>query len=377
MHAVSIPRAPRAVGLILVAYTPLVAYLFRAAQRTGDGAAYVLQAAGGDALDRPVHAGWLLPLSAWVRSADLLGLDPSAAANAASAVAMALGLWLLWWLGRDVARQEGLAGAETWALLAPACAMCSATLWDAALFCEIYGPLGVSVLASVALARSGRALGAACAFTLAVAIHPGALALVPGLLLLGWSGTPRDMGLATMSAVLVLTWLVLLGPDGWLGDRGITAALFDRSPWQSLQEGWRLIARDLGVSALPLLLGAAVVASRGDEGRRWLLGALLCVLGAALGLDRTSDNPGQLPGLLLLCVLAPLAARAVPERRRGPLGAALALLMVLGVAEATTRHDVVARQAARAQATRAAACDSPPPSAWREQSLRALACSEH
>lgn len=376
MQAVSIPRAPRAVGLILAAYTPLVAYLFRSVERTGDGAAYVLQAAGGDALDRPVHAGWLVPLSAWVRGADLLGVHPAAAANAAGALVMGLGLCLLWWLGRDVARQEGVPAPERWALLAPGCALGSATVWDAALFCEIYGPLSVCVLASVALARSARPVGAACAFALAVAVHPGALALVPGLLLLGWSGLPRDLILALLSSVLVLTWLLLLGTDGWLGDRGIAAAVLDRSPWQSLQGAWRLLARDLGLTALPLLLGAAAVAARPDEGRRWLLGTLLCVLGASVGLDRTSDNPGQLPALLLLCVVAPLAARAVPTLHRRTLGVGLALLVGLGVAEATSIHDRVARRAERELAALAADCDSPPPPTWREQTLRDLACAE-
>lgn len=373
MLAVSMPRAPHAVGLILALYTPLVAYLFRAVQRTGDGAAYVLQAADGDALDRSVHAGWLVPLSAWVRLGEIAGLDPSAAANLASAGVMALGLALLWWLGRDVARQEGVPGADAWALLAPAVAAGSATVWDAALFCEIYGPLAVAVLATVALGRSGRPVGAACAFTLAVAIHPGALALAPGLLVLLWSGTPRDVVFAGLGSVLVLGWLLLLGDDGWYGPRGITAATLDRSPWQSLQAAWRLLARDLGLTALPLLLGAAVVV-RADEGRRWVIGMLLCVLGAAIGLDRTSDNPGQLPALLLVCVLAPLAARAVARRHLRALAIGLLLLATLGVAEATTRHDRVARRAMRALEAHAAACAEPAPGSFRDQTLRTLAC---
>lgn len=373
MHAVSIPRAPYAAGLILALYTPLAAYLFRAVQRTGDGAAYVLQASGGDVLDRPVHAGWLVPLSAWVRAAEMLGIDASAAANAASALVMAAGLMTLWWLARDVARQEGVEHAGAWALLAPATALGSATLWDAALFCEVYGPLAVAVLASVALARTGRSVGAACAFTVAVAIHPGALALAPGLLFLGWTGTPRDLVLGNLSALLVLGWLLLLGDDGWFGPRGIAAATLDRSPWQSLQAAWRLLARDLGLTALPVLLGAAAVATRADEGRRWLIGSLLCVAGACVGLDRTSDNPGHLPSLLLVSVLAPLAARiVVPARRRG-LALALVLLAGLGIAEGTTRHDRVARRAVTEMASQAAACGEPS-GTWREQQLRKLAC---
>ena len=120
MHAVSIPHAPRAAALILATYTPLAVYLFRALERTGDGAAYVLQAAGGDVLDRSVHAGWLLPLSVWVRGGAIIAAPPALAANVASAVALGLGLWLLWWLGRDVAAQEGIERPDVWGLLAPA-----------------------------------------------------------------------------------------------------------------------------------------------------------------------------------------------------------------------------------------------------------------
>ena len=104
--------------LVLAVYTPLALYLFRATQHTGDGAAYTLQAADGAALDRAVHGGWLVPLSAWTRILEMLGVDPSAATNAASLLVLGAGLVALRALGSELASTLG--GRQLDGMLAPA-----------------------------------------------------------------------------------------------------------------------------------------------------------------------------------------------------------------------------------------------------------------
>jgi len=361
--------------LILGVYTPLAAYLFRAAQHTGDGAAYTLQATGGPALDRAVHAGWLVPLSGWTRA--LHGaLEPSAATNLASALAMGGALLLLAVLGRDLARDAGGRGAD--GLIAPAVALCSVGIWDAALFCEVYGPLSLLTLAGVLALRRGRPVAAGCLLFLAAATHPGALALFPAALVLG-ARARGDAGLALGVALgLVAAWVGVLGAEPWLGPRGLLAPGADVHPWGALQRAWRLLSRDLGISSLPLLVGALLAWTRRTPPEaRWLLGCGLALLGTALGLDRFSDNPATLPLLLLCCplaALAPSALRHLPPRAARAGAALLAIIVVLGIAEATSQHDAVARAAVRAQQDHARACAQPDPAAWRDRMLRELAC---
>lgn len=370
--------------LVLAVYTPLAAYLFRATQHTGDGAAYTLQAAGGAALDRAVHGGWLVPLSGWTRALEWLGVAPSAATNLLSLIAMGGALAGIAVLGAELAAGRG----RRWdGLLAPATAMGAVVVWDAATFCEIYGPLAAFCVGAVLAGRRGRWPAAAAWLFLALATHPGALALLPGLLVLG-SRAPdgsqpaqpqwAQVGLAGAGALaLAALWVLLLGPDAWLGPRGILAPGADVGPWQALQRAWRLLARDLGITALPLLIGA-VAAWSGDDAprRRWLLGVGLLLGGTVVGLDRFSDNPAGLPLFLLACplaALAPSAVRTLPSRARRASVVLLGAILVLGVAEATTRQDAVARRAVREQALRAEQC-AQPPEAWAERMLLALAC---
>lgn len=364
--------------LVLAVYTPLAAYLFRATQHTGDGAAYTLQAAAGPVLDRAVHGGWLVPLAAWTRILGRLGVDPSGATNALGAVAMGAALVGVALLGAEVARDGG--GRRLDGLLAPATALGAMVVWDAATFCEIYGPLTAFCVGAVWSCRRGRWIAGAAWLFLALATHPGTLALLPGLLLLGSRGGDRTAGRALVGAVaLAALQVLLLGPDAWLGPRGIFAPGADVGPWRALQRAWRLLARDLGVTALPLLIGAVLAWAGSGLRRRWLAGAALLLLGTVVGLDRFSDNPAALPLFLLTCplaALAPSAVRSLPAQTRRPAVLLLGAVLVLGVAEATTRQDAVARRAVREQALRAEQCDEPPPPAWAERVLRELACHE-
>jgi hypothetical protein len=265
-------------------------------------------------------------------------------------------------------------------------ALCSAAVWDGAVFCEIYAPLAALCVGAVLALRTGRSVAAAALLFLALATHPGALALLPGLFVLGTppgrvAGSVRA---GALTAAIALGWVALLGPGAWLGPRGVLAAGADVTPWTALQRAYRVLARDLGVASLPLLVGAlAVWSRRSAAGLRWLGGCTLLLAGTVLGLDRFSDNPAALPLLLLCCPLAaaaPSALRALPSRAaRGAL-ALTATVLVLGVAEATTRQDAVVRAATRARDEARRSCEGagPPPESsprWRERMLLELACA--
>jgi hypothetical protein len=373
------------------AYAALAGYLFRGVQYTGDGATYVLQAMDGSAWDRSLHVGYLASLKSWVWAAGHLGLDASTAANLLAASWCAVALLLVTILAAGLlADLPGAASQPRWYRFAPCAApltvLAAAASWDAALFAEVYGPLATAVLATALALRRGRDRTASLFLLLAALIHPGAWALVPGLLIA--TGRRADRRTARLLGMALLPWLgclVLLAPEWWSGGRGLLALPgFERSPWQSLQAAWRLLSRDLGVGAAPVLLAAVLVTARADcrKARSWLLGVLVMGLGAALGLDRYPDNCGQLPALWMIACLSPLAVGWLPvlgETRAQRFAAlAWAVLLALCIADATSRHDALARRAERANTARAQGCAPSEPDAesWREQQLRRLACSE-
>ncbi len=375
---------------LLVGYALLAAYLFRAVQHSGDGAAYVLQAIDGSPWERSLHVGYLAPLHGWVWAAGQLGLGPSAAANLLSVLCAASALALVTALSTTLlGKLPAGSGPVPWRPFAPLAAgltlLASAQSWDAALFAEVYGPLATSVLGAALALQRGRDRTAAALILWAALIHPGAWALVPGLAVAtGLKADRRTARLAGLSIVPWLACMAVLAPEWWSGGRGLLALpTFERSPWQSLQTAWRLLSRDLGIAAAPVLLAAVLVVTSENAraGRRWLLGVLLMAAGAALLLDRYPDNCGQLPALWMAACLAPLAVGwlvALPHPRAQRL-AALAWLLILGlcVADATSRHDAVARKADRATLARTEQCPATSePASWREQQLRRLACAE-
>ncbi len=337
-HARGILRAP---GPWLVAlWLVLCAYLQHPVERSGDGAAYVLQALDGPWQDRAVHVGALLPLRFWLRA--LPGLSPITAAHGLTV------LWLGAALPLSIAVGARLAPRARVARAFPALTLLvSATFWDAALFTEVYGPLATLVLAGVWIApRSAIAAGLFWAW--AALVHPGAWALVPAAVLLADLDRKQAL-LALGTAVLLFAASVgLLWPSWWGGGRGLAGLpARDVSVLQAIQRSVRLITRDLGLGAAPLLAGL-VLASRRD--RRPGLVVLLALVGTALGLDWYRDNAGPLP---LLVLLAPFAAHAggwmqnTAASLRRPLAAAALAVFAVGLAEATSRHDAVARSAER------------------------------
>ncbi len=344
----------------------LAAYLFRPVEQDGDGAAYTLQACCGAMLDRPTHLGWLLPLSVTTRTGLQLGLTPAAWTNLASLAAAAAILGIL----RAEARDDGAGPWSSW--LPGLVWLGSATVWDAALFAEVYAPLSLAVLLCWRGAIRERPW-AGWALAWAVSIHPGALALVPAMGVL--APKRRRIGLVLLP---VLTAAILVCVPGWLrGGRGLLdLPSFDRSVFQSLQAAWRLVARDLGPTTV-LPLAGLVIAARAPDLRRRAAAAALLLLGVAVAIDRFRDNPGALVSLTVFCTFVPWSghwARAISDpglRTAAAVGAVV--LTVLGIAEGTSRHDATARRATRDEAVLRRDC-LPRPESWQGGRLRALAC---
>jgi len=364
-------------------------YLFRGVQHTGDGASYVLQAAQGEPFERSLHVGYLVFLKAWVWSLGALSIGPTVAANLLAILCTALALWLVSILGQDLLTELSPTDRQaTWfpfaGLTAPLSLLCAEVSWEASLFAEVYGPLATLLLAAAVALRQDRDRLAALMLLLAALVHPGAWALVPGLLVA--TGREADRRSMLLVATALLPWLgclALLAPEWWSGGRGLLALpAFERSPWQSLQVAWRLLSQDLGLGAAPILLGAVLVIARPEQrrARRWLLGLLLVTMGAALGVDRYTDNCGQLPALWMACCLAPLSCgwlRALTSASAQRLaGLAWLLILMLCVADATSKHDADARRAARQHDARTVACQQGDFAAlsWRERQLHRLAC---
>ncbi len=361
------------VGTIVVGYLLLTAYLHRPVPLDGDGAVYALQALRGSPWDRSVHVGFLAPLWAWAR---LSGRDPALL----STLWTGIGLVLATAVGaRWLHASDRLAGLSSRAvrlapLLAPLSMLAATVSWRAAGTAEVYGPLATLLLASTLALGSERRWLAGALLAWALLVHPAAWALVPGVALLAGGRRRPTLQAVAVAAALQAAALILLWPDWWSGGRGLLAtAPADRGAWRSIQAGWRLLAGDLGPACLPLLAGLAIGA------RRQLIGVGLLVAGSALVLDRHSDNPGLLPALWLLCCFAPLAAAWLPELRsrvpRRVAALAAVVLLLLGIAEATSRQDAAVRSAVReAEALLEEGC-APRPLPWPDAMKLELLCA--
>jgi len=358
---------------MIVGWGCLAVYLRSDAPWDGDGAVYTLQALHGSLSERSLHAGYLAPLAAWAG----VGLPPSIFGWLWGPVALVLVAMLgAQWLERSprnphLPPDEARFGLAP--LIAPAVLLSATASWRAMGTVEVYGPLATLLLGAAVALGARRAVLAGGLLAWAAATHPGAWALIPGLLVVA----ARDRRSAARAvAVAALGYGLVLGalwPDWWTGGRGLLALpASDQSPWQSLQGAWRLLARDLGPVAVVLLGGLAVMPAR-------VVGGLaLLVLGGAVGLDRFSDNPGQLPALWLAAAAAPGVVRWIEDlgsdRLRRFAGPVLGVLLLLGVAEATTRHDAAVRAMDReVEALVAGGCDRAD-LAWRDEARLRLLC---
>ncbi|MEE2829587.1 MAG: hypothetical protein VX498_10395, partial [Myxococcota bacterium] len=323
-----------------------------------------------------IHAGMLAPLWVWVR---ILGLPPNLLPGLWTAgglvASVGIGMRLLDAVPRDsrLPPPTRLVGLSP--LLGGFCILAAAITWENALFVEVYAALAALLLGGLWALLAGRPLVAGLAIGAAATVHPGAWALVPGLLLLGEAHRLRAWLPPVLLATLIHgVTLALLFPDWWSGGRGLAVLPpFDQSPWESLQSLWRLLAGDLGLAAAPALVALPVL------GGRRLLGLLLLVLGSAMVLCRYSDNPGGLPLLWVLASLTPLSVRwldAIEDRRLRVATASMGLVLLLfGVADATSKQDAIARQAERRAVVRVeTACPPPPTPSWAEAQLWALSC---
>jgi hypothetical protein len=332
---------------VLIAYLLLAGYLYHPIPLDGDGAAYALQALRGSPWERSVHVGYLAPLWLWTR---VIGRDPALLSALWTGCALVLSTALGARLMHGVARERGEVDLPRWQrlapLLAPLSMLAASSTWRSAGTVEVYGPLATLLLAATLALGSERRWLAGGLLAWALLVHPVAWALVPGAALLAGGDRRSTLQAVALAAVLQVVALSLLWPDWWSGGRGLLhTAPGDRGPWSSLQAGWRLLAGDLGPACVPLLAGLAFA------GRRRLVGIGLVVLGSVLLLDRHSDNPGLLPALWLLCCFAPLAVCWLAELRspalRRSAAAGAAALLLLGAAEATSRHDAQVRSAVR------------------------------
>ena len=365
-----------ALAAVLISYLVLAGYLYRPIPLDGDGAAYALQALRGSPWERSVHVGYLAPLWAWTRAS---GRDPAllSALWTGSGLVLATALGARVYSRTDRARRAHVQPTLLWRLvplLAPLSMLAASATWRAAGTVEVYGPLATLLLATtLALANERRWLAGGL-LAWALLVHPAAWALVPGLAILAGGGRRATLQSLAIAAALQGVALTLLWPDWWSGGRGLShTAAADQGVWRSLQAGWRLVAGDLGPACLPLLGGLAFA------GRRQLAGIGLVVLGSVLVLARHTDNPALLPALWLLCCCAPMAVCWLAELRtqalrRAAAAGALALLL-LGVAEATSRQDAEVRAAARhADQLLEGGCDQPD-LRWSEAMKLELLCA--
>jgi hypothetical protein len=253
--------------------------------------------------------------------------------------------------------------------------MGAALTWESALFVEIYATTGALLLVSLWAAMSGRLWVTALTITWAVTAHPGAWALVPGLVLLTPNRPVRTWVVPlALAAFLHGVVLFLLYPDWWTGGRGLAnLPPSDMSLGEALQSLWRILSEDLSLSTLPVLVALPLL------DRRRALGLALIVLASAGVLCRYSDNPGGLPALWLFASFSPLAVRSleavdVARLRRG-LGILGILVLIFGVGDATSKHDATARRAVNAHEVRVeTGCPGPTGLPWSQAQLWKLSC---
>jgi hypothetical protein len=334
------PRLRRTQLLVIIGFFAslacLLAYLYTACLPAGDGAAYLDQVLAGQLAERTLHFGYLIQLWAFARVFGDAGAPLLSAVWAMVAAVAA-------WRGAAVL----LRGRGPWwlPLVAPALLLGMAPFWRHALFAEVYGPSGAALLSAAALRVGDRAVASAVLAGVAVTMHPGSLAWVPALALMG-SRPWRYLG-----GSLVLPALVAAAFHGdyLLGDRGVLAELSWPRPWLAAQRTWRLLA-----AAAPLS-GALVLLSALDPvARRTVVAPGLAGLGIAILTDWRDDVPAALPALYLAVLVAPSGVRLLLDGLAGQrawVGAGVVALLVFGMGDATSSQDRARRIVERDVAT--------------------------
>ncbi len=348
------PRLRRTELLVITGFFAtlacLLAYLFTTCVPAGDGAAYLDQVLGGRLAERTLHLGYLVQL--WV-FAGVFGDGGAALVSALWAVIAALAAWR----GAGVL----LRGRGPWwlPLVAPALLMGMAPFWRHALFPEVYGPSAAALLAAAALRVGRRPLAAAALAGVAVAMHPGALAWVPALALMG----ARPWRWVGGALVLPIVVAVAFHGDYLHGDRGVLQQLDWPRPWLAAQRAWRLLAAAAPLTGALVLLGALDPAARRNVMLPGVVGLALAVL-----TDWRDDVPAALPALYLAALCAPAGARVLMDGLAGHrrvVEAGIVALLVFGIGDATSAQDRARRVTEReVAAIRALGELKSPPLPW-------------
>ncbi len=343
------------VGVItafFLALCGLLAYLATGSIPAGDGVVYLDQVLGGNLRERTLHLGYLFQLAA------LAALFGDTAAPLLSAL-WAVAAWIAaWWGAGALLGDADPTRRRLLALAAPAFLAALIPFWEHALFAEVYGPAAAALLWAAALRLRGRDLGSAAAVGLAAAIHPGSLAWLPALALMG----PRRLRYAAIASLFPAALAVVFFGDYVLGGRGVLASLEWPQPWRASQRAWRALVWGASVIAALPILGLL-----DGRTRRRLLLPLTAGIAAAVLTDWYRDVPAYLPALYLLALAAPVGVEVLSRGGAGRqravfVGAAVVLAFQIG--EATSHQDRL-RRALDREVAALQALDAPdPPLPW-------------
>jgi hypothetical protein len=313
----------------------LLAYLFTPALPAGDSAAYLDQVGAGDLGQRTLHLGYLVQLSFAAWSLGDAGAPLLSAAWGLLALAMAA-----WGSAALLTPRQ-----PRWLAIAPPVALLGAApFWTHTLFPETYGPAAAALLAAAALRLHGRPAAAAVAAGLAVAIHPGSLVWI---LPLAWIGVdrPRRKLAFVVGALAIPAAVIAAEPADYLaGDRGVFGLLETPRFGLSIQRTYRLLAGAYPLTGALLAVGWLHGATRARFASPALVG-----VGLTLLIDWRDDVPAALPVVYLSAMLAVPALVLLRDRLGAPAAvtAAITLLALAQVGEATSRHDRARRIAVR------------------------------
>ena len=305
-------RAAR-IGIALLFVALLLAHtsLLRPVLQNGDSAVYNQQIEGGDLSGRTTHIGYIalgvvfnrlpfgtdLNMNVMVLTLGILGL----AAVYASARTLSGSRWLAL---ASVVLALGVP-SELRGMLLSEVDVASASLIALAFACFLHGaPLiaglvfGLSVLVTP---LSGPML---VVFLLTVSVSPSGLKAT----LLGHA---RKLAIFGAAACLVYLPPVLLHYNDYVyGGRGLMHAARANFTWpERLSRSWGFLSREAGWGLALCAAGAVVclVSSRVWRIGQPALALLVSVVVMALAGERFSDVPVQLPNLLLLTALPPVA----------------------------------------------------------------------
>ena len=330
----------------------LLGYLATGSIPAGDGVVYLDQVLEGNLRERTLHLGYLFQL------AGLAALVGDAAAPLLSALWAAAAWIAAWWGAGALIEDEDPVRGRLLALAAPAFLAALIPFWEHALFAEVYGPAATALLWAAALRLRGRAIPSAVMVGVAVTLHPGSLAWLPAVALIG----ARRGRFAAIALLLPAAWVAAHFGDYVLGSRGVLASLDWPDPWRASQRAWRSLVWGASVTAALPLMGLL-----DRRTRRQLLLPLTAGIAIAVLSDWYRDVPAYLPALFLLALAAPVGVQAVARgsvARRRAVYAGVAVVLAFQLGEATSHQDRRRRTLDREVATLRSLATEDAPLPW-------------